>query len=99
LNQDADIAPKTLHKPRCLAQARVTRAAAWRRSWTPRWPRNTHCAWVVPAVSDTYRYAPGGAMCVARIDDAGKSWNVLRSGLPQANAYDLVLRHGLNHAM
>jgi photosystem II stability/assembly factor-like uncharacterized protein len=58
-------------------------------------PRNPQRAWVVPAVSDTYRYAPGGAMCVARTDDAGKSWNVLRSGLPQQDAYDLVLRHGL----
>ena len=32
---------------------------------------------------------------VARTRDGGASFEVLREGLPQAGAYDLVYRHGL----
>ena len=52
-------------------------------------------AWVAPALADTFRYAPDGAMCVMRTDDGGKTWQAFRSGLPQSHAYDLVYRHGL----
>ncbi|MBL8309726.1 MAG: exo-alpha-sialidase [Burkholderiales bacterium] len=58
-------------------------------------PINALRAWVVPAVSDANRYAIDGAMCVCRTDDGGKSWQQLRSGLPQRHAYHLVYRHGL----
>ena len=51
----------------------------------------------MPATSDDKRYAPQGALCVARTDDGGKSWQVLREGLPQENAYDVVLRHALDN--
>lgn len=53
-------------------------------------------AWVVPATSDERRYAIDGALCVARTDDGGKSWNVLRAGLPQENCFDVVYRHALD---
>lgn len=53
-------------------------------------------AWLVPATSDEKRYAVGGAMCVARSDDGGKSWGVFRDGLPQQDCYDVVYRHGLD---
>jgi hypothetical protein len=33
---------------------------------------------------------------VARTRDGGKSFDVLRNGLPQEHAYDLVLRHALD---
>jgi hypothetical protein len=56
---------------------------------------NPSRAWVVPAQADTHRYAPEGAMCVARTDDAGKSWHTFRTGLPQAHAYHLIYRHAL----
>jgi photosystem II stability/assembly factor-like uncharacterized protein len=58
-------------------------------------PVNPKRAWLVPAVADTHRYAPGAALCVARTDDAGQTWQVFRQGLPQVHAYDLVYRHGL----
>jgi hypothetical protein len=55
-------------------------------------------AWVVPARSDFARMAIGGGLCVARTTDGGQSWQVKRNGLPQADAYDIVLRHGLDVA-
>jgi photosystem II stability/assembly factor-like uncharacterized protein len=58
-------------------------------------PENASRAWVVPAQADTHRYAPDGAMCVARTDDAGKTWHVFRAGLPQSHAFHLIYRHGM----
>ena len=56
------------------------------------------CAWVVPAQADMARMAIGGGLCVARTSDGGKSWQVLRNGLPQTDAYDIVYRHALDVA-
>jgi photosystem II stability/assembly factor-like uncharacterized protein len=36
-----------------------------------------------------------GALCVTRTDDGGQSWEIMRHGLPQRDAYDLIYRHGL----
>lgn len=58
-------------------------------------PVNPLRAWVAPALSDMVRYAVDGAMCVARTDDGGKTWQQFRNGLPQSHAYHLVYRHGL----
>ncbi len=58
-------------------------------------PQSPKRAWVVPAVADAKRYAPDAAMCVARTDDGGQTWQVFRQGLPQEHAYDLIYRHGL----
>lgn len=55
-------------------------------------------AWVVPAQGDFARMALGGGLCVARTTDGGESWQVFRAGLPQENAYDIVLRHSLDVA-
>lgn len=55
-------------------------------------------AWVVPARADSERMAIGGGLFVARTSDGGKSWQSFRKGLPQENAYDIVLRHGLDAA-
>jgi hypothetical protein len=52
-------------------------------------------AWVVPAHSDEQRMA-GGSLCVARTQDGGGNWEILREGLPQENAYDIVYRHALD---
>lgn len=60
--------------------------------------RDGRTAWVVPACADAQRMAIAGALCVARTDDGGTSWQVFREGLPQTNAYDIVLRHGLDAA-
>ena len=53
-------------------------------------------AWVVPAQADSARMALPSGLCVARTADGGQSWQVFREGLPQAHAYDIVLRHGLD---
>jgi photosystem II stability/assembly factor-like uncharacterized protein len=55
-------------------------------------------AWVIPAQADSERMAIDGGLCVARTSDGGQSWQIFRKGLPQENAYDIVLRHGLDRA-
>ncbi|MFO7179757.1 MAG: sialidase family protein [Pseudomonadota bacterium] len=52
-------------------------------------------AWVVPGISDQRRMAIGGGLFVARTTDGGATWQQLRKGLPQENAYDVVYRHAL----
>lgn len=58
--------------------------------------QNPDVAWLVPATSDDKRYAVDGALCVARSDDGGKSWSILREGLPQEGCYDVAYRHALD---
>jgi hypothetical protein len=53
-------------------------------------------AWVTPAVSDEERIAINGAMCVARTNDGGKSWDIFRKGLPQSGSFDVVFRHAFD---
>lgn len=60
--------------------------------------RDPRTAWVVPATSDQKRLAYRRALCVARTRDGGASWQTLRQGLPQENAFDVVLRHALDLA-
>jgi photosystem II stability/assembly factor-like uncharacterized protein len=55
-------------------------------------------AWVVPARADSERMAIDGGLCVARTTDGGETWQAFREGLPQDNAYDIVLRHALDIA-
>lgn len=58
--------------------------------------RHGETAWVVPAVSDAQRMAIGGGLFVGRTQDGGRTWQQLRKGLPQDNAYDVVYRHCLS---
>jgi photosystem II stability/assembly factor-like uncharacterized protein len=58
-------------------------------------PRDPDCAWFVPAIKDERRIPVDGRVVVARTRDRGASFEVLRDGLPQENAYDLVYRHAL----
>ncbi len=53
-------------------------------------------AWLVPGQSDNQRMAIDGALFVARTQDGGETWEQLRDGLPQDNAYDVVYRHALD---
>lgn len=55
-------------------------------------------AWVVPARADSERMAIDGGLSVARTTNGGQSWQSFRNGLPQDNAYDIVLRHSLDVA-
>lgn len=58
-------------------------------------PHSPDTAWFVPAIKDERRVPVDGALVVARTRDGGASFEVLREGLPQQHAYDLVYRHGL----
>ena len=58
-------------------------------------PRDPDAAWFVPAVKDERRIPVDGKVVVARTRDGGRSFEVLRDGLPQRHAYDLVWRHAL----
>ena len=59
-------------------------------------PQDPQTAWFVPAVKDECRIPVDGRVVVARTRDGGKSFEVLRRGLPQEHAYDLVFRHALD---
>ncbi|MBW3550948.1 MAG: exo-alpha-sialidase [Proteobacteria bacterium] len=58
-------------------------------------PHDPACAWFVPAVKDERRIPVDAQLVVARTSDGGASFEVLRDGLPQQHAYDLVYRHAL----
>lgn len=57
-------------------------------------PHDPDTAWFVPADSDMNRVPVGGAMSISRTRDGGRTWEALRDGLPQHDAYHLVYRHG-----
>jgi hypothetical protein len=59
-------------------------------------PKEADTAWFVPGVKDECRVPVEGQLVVARTRDGGRSFDVLRDGLPQRHAYDLVYRHGLD---
>src|SRR5690606_33966102 len=59
-------------------------------------PRDPDTAYFVPAVSDQHRIPVDGRVVVTRTRDGGGSFDVLRNGLPQNHAYDLVFRHALD---
>lgn len=60
--------------------------------------RDGRVAWLVPGRADDQRMAIDGGLFVARTQDGGQTWEQLREGLPQENAYDVVYRHALaNH--
>src|SRR5256885_2072164 len=58
-------------------------------------PRDPDTAWFVPAVKDERRVPVDGKVVVACTRDGGRSFEVLKNGLPQRHAYDLVWRHAL----
>ncbi len=59
-------------------------------------PHDPNTAWFVPAVKDSDRYPVDGQFVVTRTRDGGKSFEVLRNGLPQSHAYHLVYRHAMD---
>lgn len=59
-------------------------------------PRDPDTAWLVPGTSDERRIPVAGEVVVSRTRDGGRSFDVLRQGLPQRHAYDLVFRHALD---
>ncbi|HJW09582.1 MAG TPA: hypothetical protein VJ483_08115 [Holophagaceae bacterium] len=59
-------------------------------------PKDPDTAWFVPATKDEKRIPVDGKVVVARTRDGAKTFEVLRKGLPQEHAYDLVLRHAMD---
>ncbi|MEM9188060.1 MAG: exo-alpha-sialidase [Myxococcota bacterium] len=59
-------------------------------------PSDPNTAWFVPAVKDEQRVPVDGAVVVSRTRDGGETFEVLRDGLPQEDAYDLTYRHALD---
>jgi hypothetical protein len=59
-------------------------------------PNDANTAWFVPAIKDEQRVPVRGELAVTRTRDGGRTFDVLREGLPAAPAYDLVYRHGLD---
>ena len=49
----------------------------------------------MPGIKDEQRIPVAGRLVVTRTRDGGRSFDILREGLPQEHAYDLVLRHAL----
>ena len=83
------------------------RAASWQRVQAPlssfgfavaTHPSDADTAWFVPAVKDERRVPVEAALVVNRTRDGGRTFETLRSGLPQQHCYDLVYRHGLDVA-
>ena len=58
-------------------------------------PHDPDTAWFVPAEADSQRTPVGGKLVVTRTRDGGRSFDVLREGLP-ADSYDLIYRHALD---
>ena len=58
-------------------------------------PRDGNTVWFAPAEADQRRIPVDAALAVTRSSDGGRSFSVLRAGLPQQQCYDLVYRHGL----
>ncbi len=58
-------------------------------------PHDPNTAWFAPAVKDERRIPVNAALCVTRTRDGGKTFEALRTGLPQQHCYDLIFRHGL----
>ncbi len=59
-------------------------------------PRDPKTAWLAPLKKDEHRVPVDGKVVVARTRDGGESFEVLREGLPQDHAYDVVYRHGMD---
>ncbi|MBL8629493.1 MAG: exo-alpha-sialidase, partial [Rhodospirillaceae bacterium] len=58
-------------------------------------PKNADVAWFVPAKKDEDRFPVDGNVVVNRTKDGGKTFETVKKGLPQGNAFDLIYRHGL----
>lgn len=56
-------------------------------------PHDPDTAWFAPAKKDEFRYPVDGKVIVNRTRDGGKTFETLRNGLPQDNAFDLIYRH------
>jgi hypothetical protein len=59
-------------------------------------PKDPNTAWFVPAIKDEKRVPVDAELVVTRTRDGGKTFDVLREGLPKEASYDLIYRHALD---
>ena len=59
-------------------------------------PHDPDTVYIVPLESDMFRCTPEAKLRVYRTTNAGSSWEPLERGLPQADAYETVLRDALS---
>jgi photosystem II stability/assembly factor-like uncharacterized protein len=59
-------------------------------------PKDPETAWFMPLKSDEQRIPVDGAVVGSVTRDGGASFEVLRKGLPQRDAFDIVYRHGMD---
>ena len=58
-------------------------------------PHDADTVYIVPIEADVFRVVPAAKLRVYRTRDAGASWQPLANGLPQAQAYENVLRDSM----
>ena len=58
-------------------------------------PHQPDTVYILPLESDEFRCTPEGRLRVFRTRNGGQSWEALTNGLPQENALETVLRHGM----
>lgn len=59
-------------------------------------PDDPETVWFVPAVKDEKRIPVDGKVVVGRTRDGARTFDILRTGLPQEHAYDITFRHALD---
>ena len=59
-------------------------------------PLDPLTAWFVPGTLDDQRFPVNASLCAMRTRDGGKTFEALRTGLPQEQAYHLIYRHCLD---
>ena len=59
-------------------------------------PHDADTVYIVPLESDMFRCVPDAKLRVFRTRDAGESWQAVCDGMPQQDAYETVLRDGLD---
>ena len=58
-------------------------------------PNNADTVFIIPIESDEFRCTPEAKLRVYRTRDGGNSWEPLTSGLPQADAFETILRDNM----
>ncbi|AHH94648.1 exo-alpha-sialidase [Kutzneria viridogrisea] len=58
-------------------------------------PHQPDTVYTFPLIADENRFAPEGRCRVYRSEDAGRSWQALQRGLPEAGFYSTVLRDAM----
>ena len=59
-------------------------------------PQDPDTVYIAPLESDEFRCTPEGKLRIYRTRDGGKSWKPMTKGLPQADAYETILRDALD---